>query len=93
MATCVVPPCPQLSRPQRFPASYQGRLEALVMSVADHIFWKNKEMPEETRRANQAVAMFVKVSLNYYAPCLDHTPSKKKEKTLDVGRVLRQMLG
>ncbi|XP_048121267.1 dedicator of cytokinesis protein 10 isoform X9 [Alosa alosa] len=50
----------KLPRPQRFPASYQGRLEALVMSVADHIYWKNKEMPEETRSANQAVAMFIK---------------------------------
>ncbi|KAL2096343.1 hypothetical protein ACEWY4_008491 [Coilia grayii] len=50
----------KLPRPQRFPASYQGRLEALIMSVSDHIYWKNKEMPDETRSANQAVAMFVK---------------------------------
>ncbi|XP_031429853.1 dedicator of cytokinesis protein 10 isoform X10 [Clupea harengus] len=50
----------KLPRPQRFPASFQGRLEALIMSLADHIFWKNKDLAEETRSANQAVAMFVK---------------------------------
>lgn len=30
-------------------------------TVSEHIFWKNKEMPEETRSANLAVAAFVKV--------------------------------
>ncbi|KAI1893735.1 hypothetical protein AGOR_G00126740 [Albula goreensis] len=50
----------QLLRPQRFPASYLGKLEALVMTVSDHVFWKHKDLPEETRGANLAVAGFVK---------------------------------
>uniref|UniRef100_A0A673Y7G2 Dedicator of cytokinesis 10 n=1 Tax=Salmo trutta TaxID=8032 RepID=A0A673Y7G2_SALTR len=50
----------QLPRPQRFPSTYLGRLESLVMTVSDHIFWKNKELAEETRSANLAVAAFVK---------------------------------
>ncbi len=31
------------------------------MSMSDHIFWKNKELAEETRSANMAIAAFVKV--------------------------------
>eukprot|EP00063_Salmo_salar_P094229 XP_014069064.1 PREDICTED: dedicator of cytokinesis protein 10-like isoform X2 [Salmo salar] len=50
----------KLPRPQRFPSTYLGRLESLVMTVSDHIFWKNKELAEETRSANLAVAAFVK---------------------------------
>ncbi|XP_030634557.1 dedicator of cytokinesis protein 10 [Chanos chanos] len=50
----------KLPRPQRFPSSFLGRLENLIMTVSDHIFWKNKELQEETRSANQAVAAFVK---------------------------------
>ncbi|KAG7471086.1 hypothetical protein MATL_G00120630 [Megalops atlanticus] len=50
----------KLPRPQRFPASYLAKLEALVMTASDHVFWKNKDMPEETRSANMAVACFVK---------------------------------
>ncbi|KAJ8388689.1 hypothetical protein AAFF_G00130980 [Aldrovandia affinis] len=50
----------QLPRPQRFPASYLGRLEALVMTVSDHVYWKNKDLLDETRSANLAVAGFVK---------------------------------
>uniref|UniRef100_A0A674CA70 Dedicator of cytokinesis 10 n=1 Tax=Salmo trutta TaxID=8032 RepID=A0A674CA70_SALTR len=50
----------QLPRPQRFPSTYLSRLESLVMTVSDHIFWKSKELAEETRSANLAVAAFVK---------------------------------
>uniref|UniRef100_A0A3P8W727 Dedicator of cytokinesis 10 n=1 Tax=Cynoglossus semilaevis TaxID=244447 RepID=A0A3P8W727_CYNSE len=50
----------KLPRPQRFPASYQNRIEVLVETVSEHIFWKNKELPEESRSANLAVAAFVK---------------------------------
>lgn len=53
----------QLPRPQRFPSSYLSRVETLVETVSEHIFWKNKEMQEETRSANLAVAAFVKVRL------------------------------
>uniref|UniRef100_A0A3Q2P1E8 Dedicator of cytokinesis 10 n=1 Tax=Fundulus heteroclitus TaxID=8078 RepID=A0A3Q2P1E8_FUNHE len=50
----------KLPRPQRFPSSYLSRVETLVETVSEHIFWKYKEMPEETRSANSAVASFVK---------------------------------
>ncbi|XP_039612130.1 dedicator of cytokinesis protein 10 isoform X5 [Polypterus senegalus] len=50
----------QLPRTERLSQSYYIPLESLVMSMSDHIYWKNKELPEETRNANLAVAMFVK---------------------------------
>ncbi|XP_055254770.1 dedicator of cytokinesis protein 10 [Moschus berezovskii] len=50
----------QLSRPQRFPESFQNELDNLVMSFADHMIWKNKDALEETRRANHSVARFLK---------------------------------
>ncbi|TRY92073.1 hypothetical protein DNTS_029041 [Danionella cerebrum] len=50
----------KLLRPQRFPGTFQSRLETLVMSMSDHIFWKSKELAEETRSANLAIALFVK---------------------------------
>lgn len=51
----------QLPRPQRFPSSYLSRMETLLETVSEHIFWKNKDLAEETRSANLAVAAFVKV--------------------------------
>lgn len=36
-------------------------METLVETVSEHIFWKNKDLAEETRSANLAVAAFVKV--------------------------------
>uniref|UniRef100_A0A9J8BQN6 Dedicator of cytokinesis 10 n=1 Tax=Cyprinus carpio carpio TaxID=630221 RepID=A0A9J8BQN6_CYPCA len=50
----------KLPRPQRFPATFQSRLETLIMTMSDHIYWKSKEMAEETRSANMAIAAFVK---------------------------------
>ncbi|KAG5837682.1 hypothetical protein ANANG_G00242030 [Anguilla anguilla] len=50
----------QVPRPQRFPSSYLSKLEALIMTTADHVFWKTKDMPEETHSANLAVASFIK---------------------------------
>ncbi|MFT7803755.1 dedicator of cytokinesis protein 10 isoform X2 [Arapaima gigas] len=50
----------KLPRPQRFPTSYLATLETLVMTASDHVFWKSKEMLEETRSANLAIASFVK---------------------------------
>uniref|UniRef100_A0A8C7FX29 Dedicator of cytokinesis 10 n=1 Tax=Oncorhynchus kisutch TaxID=8019 RepID=A0A8C7FX29_ONCKI len=55
----------KLPRPQRFPSTYLSRLESLFMTVSDHIFWKNKELAEETRSANLAVAAFVKVGITH----------------------------
>nr|XP_021321972.1 dedicator of cytokinesis protein 10 isoform X2 [Danio rerio] len=50
----------KLPRPQRFPGTFQNRLETLIMTMSDHIYWKNKELAEETRSANMAIAFFVK---------------------------------
>uniref|UniRef100_A0A3B4BV29 Dedicator of cytokinesis 10 n=1 Tax=Pygocentrus nattereri TaxID=42514 RepID=A0A3B4BV29_PYGNA len=50
----------KVPRQQRFPGTFQSHLESLIMTVSDHIYWKSKELPEETRSANQAVAAFVK---------------------------------
>uniref|UniRef100_A0A1A8IUK1 Dedicator of cytokinesis 10 n=1 Tax=Nothobranchius kuhntae TaxID=321403 RepID=A0A1A8IUK1_NOTKU len=50
----------KLPRPQRFPSSYLSRVETLVETVSEHIFWKYKDLQEETRSANLAVAAFVK---------------------------------
>ncbi|KAG1934718.1 dedicator of cytokinesis protein [Pimephales promelas] len=50
----------KLPRPQRFPGTFQSRLDTLIMTMSDHIFWKNKEFAEETRSANMAIAAFVK---------------------------------
>ncbi|XP_072524974.1 dedicator of cytokinesis protein 10 isoform X3 [Salminus brasiliensis] len=50
----------KVPRTQRFPGTFQSHLETLIMTVSDHIFWKSKELPDETRSANQAVAAFVK---------------------------------
>jgi hypothetical protein len=47
------------------------------MTVSDHIFWKNKELAEETRSANLAVAAFVKVGITHshtYITCLGRYP-------------------
>ncbi|XP_062844216.1 dedicator of cytokinesis protein 10 isoform X2 [Trichomycterus rosablanca] len=49
-----------VSRSQRFPGTFQNHLETLIMTMSDHIFWKSKELPEETRSASQAIAAFVK---------------------------------
>ncbi|XP_012583037.1 PREDICTED: dedicator of cytokinesis protein 10 isoform X2 [Condylura cristata] len=50
----------QLSRVQRFPESYQNELDNLVMVLSDHVIWKCRDAQEETRRANQSVARFLK---------------------------------
>uniref|UniRef100_A0A8C5HBS2 Dedicator of cytokinesis protein 10 n=1 Tax=Gouania willdenowi TaxID=441366 RepID=A0A8C5HBS2_GOUWI len=61
MAQCLVDSDKvKLPRPQRFPSSYQSRVETLVETVSEHIFWKNKDLADETRSANSAVASFVK---------------------------------
>ncbi|XP_075808134.1 dedicator of cytokinesis protein 10 isoform X13 [Microtus pennsylvanicus] len=50
----------QLPRAQRFPEPYQTELDNLVMGLCDHVIWKYKEAPEETKRANHSVARFLK---------------------------------
>ncbi|MEQ2157645.1 hypothetical protein GOODEAATRI_003794, partial [Goodea atripinnis] len=70
------------TRPQRFPSSYLSRMETLVETVSEHIFWKYKDLGEETRSANSAVASFVKekqariasLYLPLYGLILDNMP-------------------
>ncbi|KAH0513482.1 Dedicator of cytokinesis protein 10 [Microtus ochrogaster] len=50
----------KLPRAQRFPEPYQSELDNLVMGLCDHVIWKYKEAPEETKRANHSVARFLK---------------------------------
>ncbi|XP_067363467.1 dedicator of cytokinesis protein 10 isoform X3 [Channa argus] len=50
----------KLPRSQRFPSSYLSRVETVVETLSEHIFWKYKDMAEETRSANLAVAAFIK---------------------------------
>lgn len=61
----------QVPRSQRFPGTFQSHLETLIMTMSDHIYWKSKDLPDETRSASQAVAAFVNVSacaLRYFKP-------------------------
>uniref|UniRef100_A0A8C1Z0D4 Dedicator of cytokinesis 10 n=1 Tax=Cyprinus carpio TaxID=7962 RepID=A0A8C1Z0D4_CYPCA len=61
----------KLPRPQRFPATFQSRLETLIMTMSDHIYWKSKEMAEETRSANMlsVAKMFTKEPLCVCTTC------------------------
>lgn len=70
----------QVPRTQRFPGTFQSHLETLIMTMSDHIFWKSKELPEETRSANQAVAAFVKVSVRAFLELRYYTVVKRDSK-------------
>ncbi|XP_043926200.1 dedicator of cytokinesis protein 10 isoform X3 [Protopterus annectens] len=50
----------QLPRNERFPQSYQSEVDTLILTVSDHVIWKVREAPEETRSANQSLALFIK---------------------------------
>ncbi|XP_063772080.1 dedicator of cytokinesis protein 10 isoform X4 [Pseudophryne corroboree] len=50
----------QVHRTKRFPKSFRGELESLVMSFSDHIIWKYKDALEETKKASLSVAWFLK---------------------------------
>ncbi|GAA6093406.1 dedicator of cytokinesis protein 10 isoform X3 [Tachysurus ichikawai] len=54
----------KVPRSQRFPGIFQSHLETLIMTMSDHIYWKSKDMPEETRSASQAISAFVKRCFN-----------------------------
>ena len=43
------------------------------MGLCDHVIWKYKEAPEETKRANHSVARFLKVQLRE-ATALSRSP-------------------
>ncbi|KAI5093019.1 dedicator of cytokinesis protein 10 isoform X1 [Silurus meridionalis] len=50
----------KVPRSQRFPGTFLSHLETLIMTMSDHIYWKSKDLPDETRSASQAIAAFVK---------------------------------
>ncbi|XP_027018469.2 dedicator of cytokinesis protein 10 isoform X3 [Tachysurus fulvidraco] len=54
----------KVPRSQRFPGTFQSHLETLIMTMSDHIYWKSKDMPDETRSASQAISAFVKRCFN-----------------------------
>lgn len=53
----------QMKRSERFQRDYLEHIENLIQTISPHIQLKYKDLPEETRHANLAVAEFVKVIL------------------------------
>uniref|UniRef100_A0A8C4YAG5 Dedicator of cytokinesis 10 n=1 Tax=Gopherus evgoodei TaxID=1825980 RepID=A0A8C4YAG5_9SAUR len=50
----------QIPRTQRLPESFQAELDTLIMNLSDHVVWKYKDAPEETKNANHSIARFLK---------------------------------
>lgn len=51
-----------MPRNERFTADYQYRIQNLLQTLTPNIIQKQREMPRETKIANQSLAMFVKVT-------------------------------
>ena len=54
----------QMQRQERFHADYLQNVEALIEAISPHIQHKYKDLPDETRHANLAVAEFIKKCLS-----------------------------
>ena len=52
----------QMQRQERFHMDYMRNVETLVETISPHIQHKYKDLPDETRNANSAIAEFVKVN-------------------------------
>uniref|UniRef100_A0A8C4Y8Y9 Dedicator of cytokinesis 10 n=1 Tax=Gopherus evgoodei TaxID=1825980 RepID=A0A8C4Y8Y9_9SAUR len=50
----------RIPRTQRLPESFQAELDTLIMNLSDHVVWKYKDAPEETKNANHSIARFLK---------------------------------
>ncbi|XP_065925413.1 dedicator of cytokinesis protein 9 isoform X3 [Magallana gigas] len=50
----------KMPRNERFTADYQYRIQNLLQTLTPNIIQKQREMPRETKIANQSLAMFVK---------------------------------
>lgn len=50
-----------MQRQERFHMDYMRNVESLVETISPHIQIKYKDLPDETRHANLAIAEFVKV--------------------------------
>lgn len=63
-----------MPRNERFTADYQFRIQNLLQTLTPNIIQKQREMPRETKMANQSLAMFVKVT-NHKPPygIMQHT--------------------
>ncbi|XP_074859911.1 dedicator of cytokinesis protein 10 isoform X1 [Carettochelys insculpta] len=55
----------QIPRTQRFPESFQTELDTLIMILSDHVVWKHKDAPEETKNANHSIARFLKCCFTF----------------------------
>lgn len=51
-----------MQRQERFHSDYLHNVETLIETISPHIQHKYKDLPDETRHANLAVAEFIKVS-------------------------------
>lgn len=62
LSSCIhPPPPPQLSRNQRFSASFHHTVETLVNMMMPHITQKYKDNLDAARNANHSLAVFIKV--------------------------------
>jgi hypothetical protein len=52
-----------MPRNERFTADYQFRIQNLLQTLSPNIIQKQREMPRETKMANQSLAIFVKVTI------------------------------
>lgn len=52
-----------MQRQERFPMEYMKNVENLIETISPHIQHKYKDLPDETRHANLAIAEFIKVSI------------------------------
>ena len=54
-----------MQRQERFPKDYLQNIENLIQTISPHIQQKYKDLPEEIRHANLAVAEFIKVTIAF----------------------------
>ncbi|XP_075429268.1 dedicator of cytokinesis protein 11 isoform X3 [Ascaphus truei] len=55
----------KVSRPQRFPDSYQNVLHSLLLSIIPHVTIRYSEIQEESRNVNISLANFIKRCLTF----------------------------
>lgn len=60
----------QLSRNQRFSASFHHTVETLVNMMMPHITQKYKDNLDAARNANHSLAVFIKVRIHSYCFCM-----------------------
>lgn len=58
-----------MQRSERFQPEYLHNVETLIETISPHIQHKYKDLPDETRHANLAVAEFIKVKILFLIKC------------------------